>query len=65
MTSTIGLYRPGASLLHRLPAAVKLETLVVAGICSVFVRTPAQTAGALAVVLVGYVAGRIPLRVLW
>jgi len=65
MTSTIGLYRPGTSLLHRLPAGVKVETLVVAGVFSILVRTPAQTAGAMAVVLVAYVAGRIPLRVLW
>ena len=65
MTSTIGLYRPGTSLLHRLPAGVKVETLVVAGVCSILVRTPAQTAGAMAVVLVAYVAGRIPLLVLW
>ena len=36
----LGLYRPGSSLIHRLPAGVKLLALVLAGIGSVFLRTP-------------------------
>ena len=64
MTTTIGLYRPGTSVLHRLPAGVKLATLVVAGLCSILVRTPAQTAAALVVVMLGYAVGKVPLSVL-
>ncbi|GAA4726051.1 energy-coupling factor transporter transmembrane protein EcfT [Nocardioides endophyticus] len=65
MTTTIGLYRSGTSVLHRLPAGIKLSTLVVAGFCSILVRTPAQTAAALVVVVLGYAAGGIPLPLLW
>jgi biotin transport system permease protein len=65
MTGVIGLYRPGTSSLHRMSPESKLAVLVIAGAGSVFVRTPAQTAVPLAVVLLGYVAARIPPRVLW
>ena len=41
----IGLYRPGSSLIHRLPAGVKLLALVLAGIGSVFLRTPSAGDG--------------------
>lgn len=63
MSALVGLYRPGASVLHRLPAGVKLSALLVAGACSVLVRTPTQTATAVACVLLGYAAGRVPIRV--
>jgi len=59
MTPLLGLYHPGASLLHRLPAGLKVSALLVAGACSVLIRTPAQTAAALACVLLGYGAARI------
>lgn len=36
MQSTLGLYRPGSSLLHRVPAGPKLLALVVLGASSVF-----------------------------
>lgn len=64
MTTALGLYHPGTSLLHRLPAGVKLAALVVAGAGSVLVDTPGQSAVALAVVLALYVIARIPGRVL-
>lgn len=60
----IGLHRPGTSVLHRLPAGVKLAGLVLTGIGSTFVRTPEVTAGALCVVLLGYAVARMPLGVL-
>lgn len=58
---TLGLYRPGSSLLHRLPAGAKLLFLVVAGAGSIFVREPWQVAAALvAVVCLHLVAGMSP-----
>jgi len=65
MSSLAGLYRPGTSPLHRLPAAAKLAGLVVAGIGSVAVDTPVQAAAFLAGVLLGYALARTPARVLW
>ena len=64
MSSTLGLFRPGTSPLHRLPAGPKLAALVVAGAGSVLVDTPVQTVAALAVVLALYPLARIPGRVL-
>ncbi|GAB2888337.1 energy-coupling factor transporter transmembrane component T family protein [Nocardioides pacificus] len=61
--STIGLYQPGGSVLHRLPAGVKLGAMVLAGIGSIFLDTSAQVGVALLVVLVGYVVARSPWRV--
>ncbi len=61
----IGLYREGSSLLHRLPAGVKLAGLVIVGIASTLViRTPVVTAAALLVVLLGYAVARMPVGVL-
>ena len=65
MTSTLGLYSPGRSVLHRAPAGAKLAVVVVAGAGSIFVRTPVLTAALLLVVLTGYAAGRISPRLLW
>jgi biotin transport system permease protein len=59
---TLGLYRPGSSPLHRLPAGVKLGALALAGAGSVWIDTPAQTAAALIVVLALHPLGRIPTR---
>jgi biotin transport system permease protein len=64
VSTTIGLYRPGTSLLHRAPAGAKLLLLLVAGAGSVLLDTPLQTAVALVVVLLGYAVARIPLPVL-
>jgi biotin transport system permease protein len=59
---TLGLYLPGASPLHRMPAGIKLGALALAGAGSVWIDTPAQTAAALAVVLALHPLGRIPTR---
>ena len=60
----IGLYRPGTSLLHRLPAGAKLAALLVSiGAVVAFVRTPVGVAIAAACVAVGYAAGLIGPRI--
>jgi biotin transport system permease protein len=48
--STLGLYRPGASPVHRTPAGVKLLALLLACLGSVFVHTLGAVAAAFAVV---------------
>lgn len=63
MTTALGLYLPGTSPLHRLPAGAKLGALAAAGAGSVLVDTPARTAVALAVVLLLHPLARVPARV--
>ncbi|WP_194836843.1 energy-coupling factor transporter transmembrane protein EcfT [Nocardia sp. XZ_19_369] len=60
----IGLYRPGDSLLHRLPAGVKLLLLIVSIVAAtVLVRSPIQV-GMVGVVVAGLFAlARIPFGV--
>lgn len=60
----IGLYRPGASVLHRLPAGPKLVLLIVAIVAvTVLARTPAQVLGVAAGVAMLFAVARIPARV--
>jgi biotin transport system permease protein len=58
--SGLGLYRPGRSPLHRVPAWSKLLLLVAAGALSVFIDHPWQVAVALAVVVGGYTVAGVP-----
>lgn len=60
----IGLYLPGHSLLHRMPAGAKLLSLLVIIVAAtVLVRTPAQ-AGVLGLAVVAlFVLARVPWRV--
>lgn len=58
----IGLYRPGSSWLHRLPAGTKLLGLVLVSIASVLSTTELRTGSALVVVVVAYASARIPVR---
>ncbi|MFD4428533.1 energy-coupling factor transporter transmembrane component T family protein, partial [Nocardia sp. NPDC058497] len=59
-----GLYSPGDSLPHRLPAGVKLALLVVAIVAmTVFVRSPLGVAGAVVVVACLFALARISWRV--
>jgi biotin transport system permease protein len=60
--SSLGLYRPGRSFLHRAQAAGKLLGMVLAGVASVFVGRVWEVAVALALVVGGYVLARIPVR---
>ncbi|MFG1797695.1 energy-coupling factor transporter transmembrane component T family protein [Nocardia sp. NPDC049149] len=60
----IGLYRPGNSLLHRMPAGAKLLLLIAAIVAAtVFVQTPAQV-GVVGIAVAGlFAVARIPWRV--
>ena len=60
--SPLGLYVPGQSVLHRMPAGPKLLVMVGAGGLSVFLDHAWQVALALLVVLVGYVAAGLSPR---
>lgn len=62
MTSPLGLYRPGRSMLHRLPAGAKLVGLLAVGAGSVFLDRPWQVGVGLGVALLGYVAAGIGWR---
>jgi biotin transport system permease protein len=62
--SPLGLYVPGTSVLHRLPAGVKLLAVVALGIGSLWLDRPWQVGAALVVVLLGYVVAGLPVRVL-
>ncbi len=60
----IGLYRPGTSILHRLPAGLKLLLLIVAIVsATVLVRTPVNVGVAAGLVAVLFGIARIPLKV--
>lgn len=66
MTGTpIGLYRPGSSVLHRLPAGVKLLVVLVAMVGVSLLRPWWQLAIAAAVTAGLYALARIPVRVAW
>lgn len=61
--TTLGLYRPGTSLLHRTKPGLKLLALIIAIILvSVFVRSPWHLIPPTAVTVALYVAARIPFR---
>ncbi|MCW2757202.1 MAG: cobalt transporter [Nocardioidaceae bacterium] len=60
----IGLFRPGTSPVHRLPAGLKLLALVAAGIGSVFVRTPVVVGVVLVGIAVLYAAAGFGPRIL-
>lgn len=60
--SALGVYSPGSSPLHRLPAGVKLAAMVAAGVGSVFLDRPWWVATAIVVVLAGYLVARVPMR---
>jgi biotin transport system permease protein len=62
--STLGLFLPGTSVLHRLPAGAKLLLLVAGGAGSVLLDQPWQVGAALVVVVLGYAVARLPARVL-
>ncbi|MER2162400.1 MAG: energy-coupling factor transporter transmembrane protein EcfT, partial [Rhodococcus sp. (in: high G+C Gram-positive bacteria)] len=59
--TTLGVYRPGCSLLHRMPTGIKLVALIAAILAvSIFVREPWQLAAPAIVVVALYVIARIP-----
>lgn len=61
--NTFGLYHPGSSILHRLPAGPKLlVTAVVIVVLSLWIRQPWQVLPAAALAVIAYFTARIPLR---
>ncbi|MGC0363665.1 biotin transport system permease protein [Rhodococcus sp. 27YEA15] len=61
--TTLGVYRPGRSFLHRMPTGVKLLGLVLAIVAvSVFVHKPWHLAPPAALLVALYVVARIPVR---
>lgn len=58
----LGLYHPGTSVLHRLPAGAKLAGLLVAGLVVLFLHGPTSAVGALLVALGVLVVARVPLH---
>lgn len=60
----IGLYRPGSSLLHRMPAGVKLLLLLLTIIAAtLFARTPVAVGAVALVVAALFAVARIPVKV--
>jgi biotin transport system permease protein len=62
IASPIGVYHPGSTVLHRIPAGVKLLVMFLAIIGVVLLRSWWQLAIAAGVVAVGYLLARIPAR---
>ncbi|NGN92509.1 energy-coupling factor transporter transmembrane protein EcfT [Nocardioides sp. KC13] len=61
MSMTIGLYRPGDTVLHRLPVGAKLLGLAVLSIAIVVLRGPLLAVGFLGVAVVLALIGRLDL----
>jgi biotin transport system permease protein len=62
--TTLGLYLPGSSVVHRAPASTKLVALVVVGAVSFLLDAPWQVGTALGLVVAGYVLAGVSLRLL-
>lgn len=60
--TTIGLYVPGRSVIHRLPAGWKLALLVITAAASALVRTPVAVAASLLAVLLLFAVARVGWR---
>ena len=60
--STLGLYVPGTSPVHRTPAGAKLLLMLAAGAGSVLLDHAWQVGVAVLVALAGYLVARLPLR---
>jgi biotin transport system permease protein len=66
MRSTLGLYQPGDSWLHRLPAGAKLLGLVLVGAASIIVQRWLPVLGGLGLLIVlGYLSAGLGLRTMW
>lgn len=61
----IGLYQPGTSVLHRIPAGWKLLGMLLAIVGIVLLTAPWQLGVAALAVLAGFALARIPARVTW
>lgn len=65
MTSRVGLYHPGTSVLHRIPAGPKLLAMLAGVVAVVLLRQWWQLTIAAAAVGVLYAIARVPPRVAW
>jgi len=65
MSSTLGLYHPGASVVHRMPAGSKLLLLVLAAVGTHWLGSPARIAYATLTVALLYALAHVPVRVAW
>ncbi len=63
--TVIGLYQPGASVLHRIPAGWKLLGMLLAVIGVVLLSTPWQLTIAAVALAVAFAVARLPVRVIW
>lgn len=63
--SSLGLYLPGTSPVHRMRAGAKLMLMIAAGAGSVLLDHPWQVAVALAAVLAGYLLAGLSLGTAW
>ncbi len=63
--SMIGLYQPGTSALHRIPAGWKLVGMFAALIGVVTLHRPWQFVAAALVVVAGFAVAGIPARLIW
>lgn len=61
----LGLYEPGTSVLHRVPAGPKLLGLLVLATVTVLIGSPLQLGVLAGAVAVGYVVARVPARRVW
>lgn len=61
----IGLYHPGTSVLHRIPAGWKLLGMSLVVVLLVLLSTPWQLAIAAVAIAGGFALARIPVRVAW
>lgn len=59
--SSLGIYRPGTSVVHRAPAPVKLAAMLLAGVGSILLTNVWEVGAAFALVLGGFVLAGIPL----
>lgn len=59
------VYLPRSSVLHRLPAGVKLVGLALGAVSTVFLNRPWQVGAFLTVVLILYAVARLPWRSAW
>jgi biotin transport system permease protein len=63
--SALGLYWPGTSVLHRLPAGWKLVGMLALMIALVALHRPWELGVAAALVMAGFAVARIPVAVVW
>ena len=64
MTHLFGIYQPGTTFLHRMPAGAKLLAMAAISVVTVVFRSPATSVALLAVVIVLLIVARVRLGVL-